>query len=137
MWERKTIDGQCHCGAIAYQAVVDPRRVVLCHCADCQTFSGAPYRTSVSVLIENFTLRGTPSTYLKRGGSGAEIRQAFCGTCGTAIYSTKAVDGTSVNLRLGSVRQRAELPPMAQGFCGSAMPWAMDIRGVHIVPDKD
>ncbi|MDQ3188264.1 MAG: GFA family protein, partial [Pseudomonadota bacterium] len=30
------IQGACHCGDISYEAVVDPARVSICHCADCQ-----------------------------------------------------------------------------------------------------
>jgi hypothetical protein len=35
-----------------------------------------------------------------------------------------------VNLRLGSVTQRAQLAPKGRGFCTSAVPWAFDIRAV-------
>jgi hypothetical protein len=28
------IDGECHCGKIAYQAEVDPDTLVICHCTD-------------------------------------------------------------------------------------------------------
>ena len=31
------IEGQCHCGRIAYEATVDPDTVGICHCTDCQT----------------------------------------------------------------------------------------------------
>ena len=34
------------------------------------------------------------------------------------------------NLRLGGVRQRARLAPKAQVWCGSALPWSMDLRAV-------
>ena len=37
------IDGGCHCGAIAYTAEVNADNVIICHCSDCQTISGAPY----------------------------------------------------------------------------------------------
>lgn len=129
---RITIDGACLCGAITYEAEIDPRRVIICHCTDCQTVSGAPYRVSIQVLKERFRLNGEPRRYTKIGGSGAEVDTHFCGTCGAALFSSKA-DGPGLNLRLGSVRQRAELPPMAQGFLRSAMPWSADITGVPIV----
>ena len=124
------IDGQCHCGEIAYEAEVDPDRVVLCHCTDCQTISGGPYRANVPVRVEAFRLTGEPKTYAKTGDSGRMVTTAFCGTCGSALYSQPA-SGGYLNLRLGAVRQRAELPPKLQGFCGSAMPWAADISGVR------
>jgi hypothetical protein len=129
---RMKIDGGCHCGAITYEAEIDPRRVIICHCTDCQTFSGAPYRVSVQVLKENFRLTGEPRVYRKRGDSGAEVETNFCPSCGTAMFSTKP-ETPSLNLRWGSVRQRADLPPMAQGFLRSALPWSADIAGVPIV----
>ncbi len=127
------IDGACHCGRVRYTAQVNPDNVVICHCTDCQTISGAPYRANVPALIGKFTLTGEPKIYEKIGSSGARIATAFCGECGSALYSARAEGATYLNLRLGAVRQRAELAPKAQGFCGSAMPWAMDISGVRRV----
>ncbi len=30
------IDGGCRCGAITYEAEIDPDTVFTCHCTDCQ-----------------------------------------------------------------------------------------------------
>ena len=123
------IDGGCHCGAIRYAASVSPKLVTICHCTDCQRISGAPYRVNVRVLRENFQLNGEPNHYVKIGSSGDEVVTTFCGTCGSALYSFK--EGNDfVNLRLGGISQRTPLAPTGQGFCGSALPWAFDIRGV-------
>ncbi|MGA2953131.1 MAG: GFA family protein [Caulobacteraceae bacterium] len=129
------IDGGCHCGAIRYEAEVNPDNVVICHCTDCQTISGAPYRTSIRVRLSKFNLQGEPKTYWKVGDSGRGVMTAFCGDCGSALYSHRS-DADFVNLRVGSASQRRSLPPKAQGFCGSAMPWAMDIRDVPEIPPK-
>ena len=131
MPDRMKIDGACHCGAIRFEAEVRPELAVICHCTDCQTISGAPYRGSVPVKAENVVLHGTPKTYVKTADSGTKRVLAFCGTCGTSLYSTSTDAAPAMfNLRLGWVRQRAQLPPQSQGFCGSAMAWAMDIGGV-------
>ena len=37
------IEGSCHCGKISYEAEINPEYVIICHCTDCQTISGAPY----------------------------------------------------------------------------------------------
>ena len=124
------IDGACHCGAIRYEAEVNPDYVVLCHCTDCQTMSGAPYRVNVPVLPAKFVLRGEPKRYVKIASSGAAVVTTFCDTCGTPIYSCRRDDPQVLFLRLGSARQRAELPPRRQGFCDFAMPWAWDVGGV-------
>jgi hypothetical protein len=129
------IDGACHCGRITYEADVDPARVIICHCTDCQTISGAPYRVNVPVPAERLRLSGAPKSYLKRGDSGALVTTAFCPECGAALYSFRGETAPAYfNLRLGAVKQRAELAPKAQGFCRSAMPWAMDISAVPRLP---
>ena len=130
------IDGRCHCGQITYEAEINPNNVVVCHCTDCQTFSSAPYRVTVPVLRSNASrCAASLRTYRKRGGSGREIVQNFCGACGTPIYSAPAEGATFFNLRLGAIRQCAELAPKRQGFCRSAMPWAFDLDAVEKLPD--
>ena len=54
------IEGGCHCGAIRYEAVINPDYVVICHCSDCQAMSGAPYRVNVPVSTAKLTLTGEP-----------------------------------------------------------------------------
>jgi hypothetical protein len=40
------IDGGCHCGQVSYRAEIDPDRVSICHCTDCQTLTGSPLFTT-------------------------------------------------------------------------------------------
>jgi hypothetical protein len=125
------VDGRCHCGAIAYTAEVDPERASICHCTDCQCFSGAPFRASAPARVEDFRLvSGAPKIYVKTADSGRRRAQAFCGECGTPIYATAAENPTVLNLRLGAVTQRAEITPRRQIWCSSALPWALDVRAL-------
>ena len=130
------VDGSCHCGRVTYEAEIDPDQVVICHCTDCQTFSSAPYRVSVfGVAAQNIRFDGTAKLYAKTGGSGKRVLVAFCGDCGTALYSTKDNTAGPFNLRVGAIKQRGELVPKMQGFCGSGMPWATNIDGISRVPE--
>ena len=126
------IDGACHCGAITYEAEIDPGGVRLCHCTDCQTFSSSAYRIAVSAVEGSFRLlSGEPKIYVKTAESGAKRAQAFCGNCGTAIYATSVGEGPKkYGLRVGSIRQRAQLRPARQFWCRSALGWAKDLRGL-------
>jgi hypothetical protein len=125
------VEGRCHCGAVKYEAVVDPHTASLCHCTDCQTLSGAPFRASVVALAENFRIvRGQPKIYIKTGASGARRAQAFCAECGTPIYATAAESPTQYNLRLGAVAQRAQIPALQQRWCDSALAWATNVASL-------
>lgn len=130
------IEGRCHCGKIGYEAQVNPEYAVICHCTDCQTMSGAPYRASVPAKAENFRLSGEPKTYVKTAASGNKRVLAFCADCGSALYSTTLENPRVFNLRLGAVKQRAQLTPKSQGWCRSAMPWAMDISHIPKIPER-
>ena len=132
---RMKIDGGCHCGRISYEADINPDYVIICHCTDCQTLSGAPYRVTVPVKAENFKLHGQPKIYIKTADSGNKRALAFCSDCGSAIYSTSLENRVVFSLRLGTVNQRAQLAPKHQGWCRSALPWAMDIGHIPRAPD--
>ena len=123
------IDGECHCGHIAYQAEVDPNEVYVCHCTDCQTISGSAFRWAVPIAEDAFVLlKGDPKTYIKKAESGATSHQLFCLECASPIYSTSIGDGPKIlNLRVGTARQRAELRPKVQYWCRSAQGWVADL----------
>lgn len=126
------VEGHCHCGEIAFSAEVDPERVGICHCADCQRLSGSPYRIVAPADADKFTLTGArPTIYIKTtADSGGKWAIAFCPVCGTPIYAADAENPTSYSLRVGTLDQRGELPPKLQIWCDSALPWAIDLRGV-------
>jgi hypothetical protein len=41
------VDGRCHCGFITFAAEIEPEKMWLCHCTDCQTLSGSAFRAVV------------------------------------------------------------------------------------------
>jgi len=126
------VDGQCHCGQITFEADIDPDGVRICHCTDCQTLTGSAYRVNVQTPAAAFVLRsGQPKIYIKTAESGTRRAHAFCPNCGTPVYSCTIADPPTYSLRVGCIRQRAELRPMRQIWCRSALPWSMDLRGVE------
>lgn len=126
------IDGGCHCGAIAYEAEIDPAEVEICHCTDCQMLSGSAFRTVVPAPEADFRLlRGQPKIYVKTAENGNKRAMAFCAECGSQIYSTSVGDGPKTyGLRLGTARQRAELKPRMQYWWRSALPWIDEIAAI-------
>ncbi len=106
------VSGRCHCGAISYDAVVDPAKVGLCHCTDCQTLTGSAYRVTVPAPAETFRLRGArPKIYVKTAESGARRAHAFCPECGSPIYSARSDGGAGVLLAPRRVSRAATRAP--------------------------
>jgi len=131
------ISGGCFCGYITYEATVDPDRIGICHCTDCQTFSGSAFRTGALASKDNFRLlTGKPKIYVKTAQSGARRAQAFCPECGTNLYSSAAEDPQVFSIRTATARQRDQLVPTAQIWCRSAQAWAMDLDQMKKFPEQ-
>jgi hypothetical protein len=126
------VEGGCHCGAIRFEAEVDPERVVICHCTDCQTLSGSAFRTVVASLPGTFRLlAGVPKVYVKTGESGNRREQGFCPDCGTPIFSAPEGEGVRVvGLRVGALAQRDRLVPREQYWCRSAQGWLGELASI-------
>jgi hypothetical protein len=126
------VDGHCHCGQIRYEARIDPDKVNICHCTDCQTLAGTAYRVSVPAAAADFALlSGAPKIYVKTADSGNKRAQAFCANCGTPIYAADAQNPQVYALRVGTLTQRAALPPKRQIWFHSALAWVSDIRSLE------
>jgi len=121
------IDGGCHCGLISYEAQIEPEKVGVCHCTDCQALSGSAFTVFVPVPKAAFRLRDEPKIYVKTAASGNRRAQAFCPQCGSRIYASAEKDPRVFNLRVGTVRQRSALAPKTQLWCRSALPWVMNL----------
>ena len=129
------IDGGCHCGNIGYEAEIDPEKVIVCHCTDCQELSATAFRTVVFVPESQFNLlNGNLKTYVKTADSGNRRAMMFCPECGTQIYAT-SVDGDDriLGLRVGTAHQRGELRPRKQYWCRSALDWVTDLGALEQV----
>ena len=130
------IDGGCFCGNISFEADIDPEKVMICHCTDCQSITGSAFRVNVPVAKEHITFRGgEPKKMVKTAESGSKRVQAFCPECGSPLYGAAPVaDPPSFLLRVGAIQQRAQLRPKVQLWCRSALDWAMDVRAIPRFP---
>jgi hypothetical protein len=127
------IDGGCACGAIKIEGEADPEKAGICHCTDCQTATGTAFRVTIPVPGATFKMTGQPTIYLKTTAeSGNPRAQAFCGRCGSPIYSTTPGDGvqSSYNVRVGILRQRDQLTPRRQQWFRSARSWVTDLASL-------
>ena len=52
------IKGGCLCGAVRYTAEADPTSATVCHCRDCQKFTGSAFAALVRVPKEALTIEG-------------------------------------------------------------------------------
>ena len=126
------VHGNCHCGAVRYEADVDPERTTICHCTDCQSLTGSAYRVSVPATKGSFRLvAGEPTVYLKVGDSGAKRAPTFCAQCGSPLYTYAADHPETYGLRVGTIAEREALVPRKQKWCRSALRWTEDLSSIE------
>jgi hypothetical protein len=98
------IDGQCHCGLVSYEAEIDPELVSICHCTDCQTLTGSPYRVTVICSAGQVRITGQPPRSTASGVTTA--------ACASSISAPNAVP------RCSPAASRAG--PTISAFAGAA-----------------
>lgn len=83
-----TLTGSCMCGGISYSADVENYTSALCHCVDCQKWSGGAFTSNAVVPRTSFKVtKGTPKSYDAVGASGKVNKHFFCPTCGSGLYT--------------------------------------------------
>jgi hypothetical protein len=50
--------GGCRCGAVRFEASVEPNHVSYCHCSDCRKATGAPVTAFVGFAADQVSLTG-------------------------------------------------------------------------------
>ena len=120
------ISGGCYCGDITVMGEVSSGRIMTCHCADCQKFSGAPFGAAAVITAENVKIFSIVTEFLKIAETGNERVQGFCGKCGSHLYAVYPAK-TLFMIRTGCLDQRYKLVPAKHIFGKSAVEWVGEI----------
>jgi len=124
----------CACGQLAIECVGEPVRVSVCHCLDCKRRSGSAFATQARFPNDRVTISGQSKQWTRTGDEGGKGVMDFCPDCGSRLWASAEHDPQMYNLRLGGVRQRAQLAPKVQVWCNSSLPWSMNLGGVKQHP---
>ncbi len=119
------ITGRCHCGAIHYAADGEPAHHALCHCTDCQRWSGAPMVGWIAFEDAAVTVTGEPVTYR----SSENATRYFCGACGTGLfYRNEAMLPGMVDIQSGTLDDLPDNPPGAQIMVKERVVWMDEVE---------
>ena len=118
-----TITGGCLCGKIRYRADAEPKFVSLCHCRDCQRFTGSAFAVVVALPKAAVTITGTLKGFAKQGDSGKAIERRFCPDCGTSVLDEAETVPGLVMIAAGTLDDASWVKPKSEIYCASAQPW--------------
>ena len=117
------IKGGCLCGAVRYSASGDPAFVGVCHCTDCQKFTGAPFGAILGVPKPALSVQGEMTSYAKTGDTGKTITRRFCPKCGSSLMDEADALPNIVMIGVGTLDDASWVKPGMQIYCDSAQSW--------------
>jgi hypothetical protein len=117
-----TLQGSCHCGAVAFEVDGPFLSVTYCHCTTCKKISGGvgtangrSRSDSIRVLRGEEHLR----TYQPDEGSA----KTFCSLCGSNLFGGGWPESEQASVRLSAIDSPFDQRPTAHNFMRSVAHW--------------
>jgi hypothetical protein len=115
--------GACRCGAVIYRiagTVLPP--VYVCHCRDCQTWSGSAFSEHALLPKDAVTFEGETVAYCqhREGGTSEHV---FCKSCFTRLFNRNSAVPGMIILRAGTIDASHRISPVAHIWVRRKQPW--------------
>ena len=131
--------GGCLCGAVRYR-YEGPLggalgEVTLCHCGQCRRLQGFAAAAAPALAAGFSVIAG--ASQIREYESSPGKQRAFCGTCGSPLYSRREAKPEGIRLRLGSLDDPpGDLRIEAHIYVENLPAWA-DPEGVPRYPGEE
>lgn len=106
--------GGCLCGAVRFRTRGSLRDVIVCHCNQCQRWSG---HIVAATAIDRDRLEVYDRKELRWYESTPGIRRGFCGLCGSSLFWDDS-GSASISIMAGSLDQPSGLKTRAHIHVG-------------------
>jgi hypothetical protein len=117
------ITGGCLCGRVRYTVTGEPVFSGLCHCRNCQRYTGSSFEAVVAFPTPSVSVKGELKTYEDMGDSGQPVHRRFCPNCGSGIIAEcDVLPGLTIVLA-GGLDDPAAFKPTMDVYWSSSQPW--------------
>ena len=122
------ITAGCLCGRVRYTVTGEPAFSGLCHCRNCQRYTGSAFEALIAFPAASVSVQGELKTYDDTGDSGQPVHRRFCPNCGSGVVNeVDVLPGVTIVLA-GTLDDPAAFKPTMDVYWSSAQPW-VHIRG--------
>jgi hypothetical protein len=118
------IEGGCLCGAVRYEASVEPLAVRACWCRVCQYFASGNAAINLAFPTETVKLTGELRDYPSTADSGRHMHRRFCPVCGVHVLSAAEERPHLLIIRAGTLDDPDLARSSAVIWTASAPSWA-------------
>ncbi|RDA90110.1 hypothetical protein CP533_2586 [Ophiocordyceps camponoti-saundersi (nom. inval.)] len=103
-----TTTGSCACDDVRIEFIGQPVMTALCHCADCQKWTGGAFTSNIVVQRNSFQVtKGQVKSWDVTSDNGHANRRFFCANCGSGLYSELDILPDYTCIKAGSLHGRA------------------------------
>lgn len=114
--------GSCLCGAIRFSITAPLQPIQVCHCGQCRKAQGGPFAAITPVRAADFALddaQGLLRTYESSPGK----ERAFCGRCGSPLFSRRQTLPGVLRVRAGLLDEPVAARPAWHAYTDSKSSW--------------
>jgi hypothetical protein len=67
--------------------------------------------------------QGQPKAWIRKADSGREVKNLFCGECGTRLFHERTYSRDTINVKAGTLDDTTKLRPVGNVWTRSAQTW--------------
>jgi hypothetical protein len=117
------VTGGCLCGGVRYTLKDEPARRGVCHCRDCQRFTGSAFMPLMFFPKASVDLKGELKSFTTEGSSGHKVHRHFCSNCGSSVAIEAEHGAGRMLVAVGTLDDPSGFVPDVEIFCDFAQPW--------------
>lgn len=117
------IAGSCQCGQVSYELLAPPKRVIACHCKECQKLSTSAFSLTAMVNAEDIVFTGEMQQWQRTADSGNISVANFCPVCGNRIYHYNPQEPDKIKLKPANLSDTSILRPTMHIWVSQKQAW--------------
>ena len=124
--------GRCLCGNISFTVKADIQTSYVCHCQDCQQYSGSAFQTLSIVDRKDFEINtGQPQSHQYETQDKSILTRYFCPDCSAPLYNISSRFNDIVMFSATALNDAEKIKPAFEIWTSSQLPWVdlgLDIK---------
>jgi hypothetical protein len=116
------LTGGCGCGAVRFEVDAPLVSASYCHCTRCQRRTGTAASANAGTRPGSFRLVAG-AEHVRAWAPEGGFEKAFCGLCGSALFSRDPENPERIGVRLGAFDRDPGVRPQWHQFVAYAAPW--------------
>ena len=132
------LTGRCLCGRFASRSPATSDRSPSRHCAECRRASGSAFAANANVVKSEHRFSSGAAAVVEYESSPGKFR-AFCGRCGSPMYSRTDAEPETLRIRLGTLDQDPGGRPRLHVWTSEKAAWfdiPDDVTQIPAIPPR-